>query len=677
MKRIFQIALNEVDRLGREEQGVAFVVTLGAFMFMYMLCCGVYAVGDTVRQKIELQNAVDAASYSAAVIQADTLSRIATINRAMAWTYVQMSRRQLDFITDKWLERTIQVWDEDFRDAKKWHSHSVFISPWGSGCNHNHKNQQADTYWVGVDENHHGWIHLNGLSSVFNGVIPGLSSLNSLGLSAITGLGQEEKVETLRNARKRWKLYTILENYNSGNPIAILDVGTQILVDKLNINAMNLAEMDLVVQMPQRIEETILDVLMANLPANSISRGDFDYFITQSKTPYEYFRLLRNTKEDEKIFLSFAEYYDNIYSAFRGSPSPLGAGIDWGAQAKLKAADLIGTVSGGVDRWFVRGNGKRRANDSDIGIQRSYKMWSEDVLASLHPSKYMPILPPTALNFNKDDNSPSRITNFSVGRGQAFPSIGLYSEWRWYSMIWFCVWTPSLFHPSRHSHQEILSMFNCNHASFDLKVKYNKNCIVLPLIKDGLKVGGYTRVYGDDPVILAQHREKYTGARCNPLLLSPSFFGKPGAIIVGLSKKNYNPWSLIMEAAGIFEAFNPGISHMWAFSAARAGYKPVGGGTGEYHIGWSDPTDNKMRWNLKQPDWDAVFLPVRDAWKFCSDLIFLEGFFANDDSILTELISANANNKNAWNSVKAPRGMRTKNSNSNLDWKGLSKRLLH
>ena len=106
MKRIFLAAYGDIIRLGKDDSGVALVLTLCTFMFMFLLCCGVYAIGDTVRQKIELQNAADAAAYSAAVIQADTISRIATINRAMSWTYVQMTRRQLDFIVDQWLRRT-------------------------------------------------------------------------------------------------------------------------------------------------------------------------------------------------------------------------------------------------------------------------------------------------------------------------------------------------------------------------------------------------------------------------------------------------------------------------------------------------------------------------------------------------------------------------------------------
>ena len=93
---MLRILRDKFFRLGRDDDGVALVTTLAVFMFMYLVCMGVYAIGAAVKTRIHLQNACDAAAYSAAVIQADTLSRIATINRAMAWTYIAMSRRQID-----------------------------------------------------------------------------------------------------------------------------------------------------------------------------------------------------------------------------------------------------------------------------------------------------------------------------------------------------------------------------------------------------------------------------------------------------------------------------------------------------------------------------------------------------------------------------------------------------
>lgn len=70
--------------IGRDDEGAAFVITIAVFMFIYLGICGVFAVGKEIKEKIQLQNACDAAAYSAAVVQADTLSRIATLNRAMS-----------------------------------------------------------------------------------------------------------------------------------------------------------------------------------------------------------------------------------------------------------------------------------------------------------------------------------------------------------------------------------------------------------------------------------------------------------------------------------------------------------------------------------------------------------------------------------------------------------------
>ena len=95
---MLKILHDRLVRLGRDEDGVALVVTLGVFMFLYIACASVYAVGMAVKEKMHLQGACDAAAYSAAIVQSDTFSRIATINRAMSWTYQQMTRRQMDYI---------------------------------------------------------------------------------------------------------------------------------------------------------------------------------------------------------------------------------------------------------------------------------------------------------------------------------------------------------------------------------------------------------------------------------------------------------------------------------------------------------------------------------------------------------------------------------------------------
>lgn len=661
MRYILCAAYHDAIRLGKDDSGVAFVLTLGVFMLMFMLCCGVYAIGDTVRQKIELQNAADAAAYSAAVVQADTLSRIATINRAMAWTYVQMTRRQMDFIVDKWLERTLQIWEEDFSAVKEWNMRSQFGS-----CPRGHKGrQQPDTYWVGIGPTQHGIIHFNGIFTGLSDHIPGLSLFQNIPVGKYLGQGFNERISTIEQKRASFIAHREA-SLQSGNKIAISsDLGYQILFDKLNINAMNFAEMDLVIKMPSRIEKTVHGILKANLPEELIKDDYFNYYLYQNNLPYSYFRLLNNTKEDEEIFVSFADYYtpqkyNKLHILFsKSDPKYDPAGY-------VQGKELENYISGGLDHWFVRGDGSKRT-DGEIGIQRSYKLWAEDVLSSIHPSKYLPFIPPSCMNLSEHGEN-------------RFPSIGLYSEWKWYSMIWICVPTPTPWNPTKHRHESIISKFWCNHCSLDIKIKNGNNCIVFP--QEGKQTGkgfpvmhGYTRVYGDDEMILAQHKEKYIGAKCLPLILSPAFFGKPGSLVVGVSRKNRNPWSMIMDACGIFKAFEPGVSHMWAVSATRAGYRKVDGGVGEYHLEWTDPSNNRERWNLKQPDWDAVFLPVRDAWKLCAWDMFVPGIFSGDDKILEELMTSSWAGEQGWNNLKPPAGMHA--PGERIDWKELSKKLTH
>lgn len=98
------LLIRKLIGLGRDEDGAALVITLALLMFMYVTCAGVLAIGQSVKDRIHLQNACDAAAYSAAVVQADTLSRIATINKAMSWTYVSMTQRQQDYVVCSWLE---------------------------------------------------------------------------------------------------------------------------------------------------------------------------------------------------------------------------------------------------------------------------------------------------------------------------------------------------------------------------------------------------------------------------------------------------------------------------------------------------------------------------------------------------------------------------------------------
>ena len=113
--------------LMKEESGVALMLTLSVFLLLYVACAGVYAIGETVRQKIELQNACDSAAYSAAVVQADGLSRMAMVNRALSWTYVQLTNLQMDYITYRWMKKARDNFREDRGKCEEYNNESVFL----------------------------------------------------------------------------------------------------------------------------------------------------------------------------------------------------------------------------------------------------------------------------------------------------------------------------------------------------------------------------------------------------------------------------------------------------------------------------------------------------------------------------------------------------------------------
>ena len=96
-----------LKRLLYDDSGVAMAYTVLVSLFIFMLCISTYAMTENIRQKMELQNACDAAAYSGAVIQADMLSRIAILNRALSWTYAETNKRHMDSIVHDWLTRAV------------------------------------------------------------------------------------------------------------------------------------------------------------------------------------------------------------------------------------------------------------------------------------------------------------------------------------------------------------------------------------------------------------------------------------------------------------------------------------------------------------------------------------------------------------------------------------------
>lgn len=319
MRRILRDKLIE---LVRGDEGVAFVVTLGVFFFMYLVIAGVYAVGTSVRERIHLQNACDAAAYSAAVVQADTLSRIATLNRAMSWTYVQMTRRQMDYIVYKWLKHTKFHYDYDRSAASEW-------SKKGSHC-------PLHSWWKVWAEGEPEPI-----------------------VSGATG-----RVTINRN--KTVPLTKPVNDANAfiGNRLQVCgasfyatsDFELQIQADKDTIKAINRAERNLAGSLPANVKTTVQSVLNANCGIDQclsplIEQGVplLDEYQQGDAGARGYFTHLHNNDEDESRFVSIC------------------------------GSSLTGEI--GLNRWYVRGDGGRPTENA-WDIQRSYKHWQRDILLS-------------------------------------------------------------------------------------------------------------------------------------------------------------------------------------------------------------------------------------------------------------------------------------------------------
>ncbi len=256
-------------RLYRDEDGAVLAVTVLSFLLLFVMSFAVYAVGETVRQRIELQNAADAAAYSAAVVQADTLSRVAVINRAMAWTYVQLGRMNMDYIVDKWLEEVLLLWEID-RDL----AYSISAP---SNCN------EGDWY-AGLSR------HVHKESVFINNRI------------WVTAEDIEMARERAAAAEKSWEALQ--------DPIQEL---------RKIIMQMNEAEEDLFALLPERIEEQVEAVLRKNIrdTRNDLLAGgaDISWQLIQSFHPLSAYTEVMPDGE-EAHFLNFTDVYRHPFEAF-------------------------------------------------------------------------------------------------------------------------------------------------------------------------------------------------------------------------------------------------------------------------------------------------------------------------------------------------------------------------
>ena len=374
-----------ISGIRRDCQGFVVMSTLAIFLFLFILCAFVYAVGETIHQRIKMQNACDAAAYSAAVVQADGLSRMATVNRAMAWSYVQMTNRQMDYITYRWLKLTCKRFDEDLANAQKFNHLSIFAvdkelgwwallevaatavlselfdlecSGYGPGDDLPSKVGHRDEghgYWSGLEfgdrRGHNIRLNVNKekqdnlWEQTKNAAIDGIANM----------VFTKDNINTILSA------FSFIDSNDTpsgwGNRL-----GKLIDYDKANIRRMNNALARINNQMNVSMKMTAESVLKSMLKDNRIDSDNVlkDYFISihipKAANPYEtdskqrsaagksFFSPLRNTETDEMLFLNMISPETTNLSLQDHFPKLL-------------------VISGafGLDKWFIRG----KANYSD------------------------------------------------------------------------------------------------------------------------------------------------------------------------------------------------------------------------------------------------------------------------------------------------------------------------
>ncbi len=264
-----------LKHIALDEDGVALAFGISFFLLIFLLGMSVYAAGETVRQRMELQNAADAAAYSAAVVQADTLSRVACINKAMSWTYVMLNRRCMDYIVDKWLEEVDSKWQHDFDDVQAWNNESTCGT----------KIEGVD-YLAGAN-NQHKMINLN---------------------------GKPYSIDIIRTARTTAK----------GQGKSYHALGTQIATDRATLSAMRRAEENLFSSLSKRIKNAVDASIEANISGtpNDDAAGGAGIGHVLFQNSYEnYTETLPNEAGMEKIFL--------VYGGFRPAVSEISThGVD-------------------------------------------------------------------------------------------------------------------------------------------------------------------------------------------------------------------------------------------------------------------------------------------------------------------------------------------------------------
>ena len=268
---ILNVFMSKCGSLCRDSDGAALAITLAFMLPVCILFVGIYGIGEVVRNKIELQNAADAAAYSAAVVQADYLSRMATVNKAMAWTYVDLQKRSLDAAMDMFCEYVIKQFIEDLNNCKKCNAPCHMHAP---GVNYN----------CGTD------VLVSGITLNLTGCGVGIPFVakDFNGQNFLSRMLPSQMVHVIgANAQGKGVLANLPKIYKYSYAIAKMTKKLKDLYDEY----------------PKKIKDTAQQVAVANMME---CKDDFIVNVTTGNEKLSFF-FMPGTDDNEKAFISFAD----------------------------------------------------------------------------------------------------------------------------------------------------------------------------------------------------------------------------------------------------------------------------------------------------------------------------------------------------------------------------------
>ncbi len=603
------ILKNRLKTLCCDESGVALAFSVVVFLFLYLFGMGIYAVGDTVQKRIKLQNAVDAAAYSGAVVQADTLSRIAVINKAMSWTYVMQTRMQMDYIMHKWLGNTIKTWDIMDKIVKSINAPSC--------CGQ----KVAGIHYYAGRNGGHGKIELNpygeedieNIRKAYDGFGSHLSDYNiqvdnnTDSEEDTAGIFDdfEEKCKQITKEHEE-EIVEILEDYTKKEEETAETEDSSTTADKT----------ENVLQQEQSTHETQNESTENETDVNKVLSGLVDE-VEEIIEDNQY-------KKRRKKRFRKKEAVDAIHKLLKDmlgdGLSDIGDDLTNWSVGSLSSSFFSGI--GGIDAAGQRLGRQIAAAKSNIqamnnastllrdNLKQSVELAISNTMQQNYPesafqskvysaSQYMTQLKSSderhfldfasefrgqeiakAAVFNKGAGTwMNIITGNGICRGYTVDL--LTASWTNFAQCWVHPWT----------------------GHFPINIVLPPSLVTAGTFRDSF----------------------YTGEAARPLVLTKKYFQPEGAIVVAASIPLSNPfasWGNVSK--GLFSAFTVGGGgqKIVAVSAARAGYhnhSESGWETGEYrnHIKKPDTLPGKSyideAWNLCEADWDAAFIPLNDT----------------------------------------------------------------